>query len=115
MIAAALANPIVRALLLMAAGALLVAGIWWHGYRTAAGACEADQLRTELEAARRDLAAKRDVELRSSQALAAAAGELATITEGRDVLAHKYASLARAGGCVLPDDLRRSVQRPGGP
>lgn len=52
---ALLTSSIGRWLIAMAAGAALLGGVWLHGYRTAAGACEADQLRTALAAKTRDL------------------------------------------------------------
>lgn len=51
---ALLASPLARAAALIALGAALLAAIWWHGYETAAGVCEADQLRGRLAAAQRD-------------------------------------------------------------
>ncbi|PZQ82167.1 MAG: hypothetical protein DI549_12445 [Ancylobacter novellus] len=52
---AVLFSPVARWLIAMAVGAAVLAGIWLHGYRTASNACEAEQLRAELAAARRDL------------------------------------------------------------
>lgn len=57
---AALLSPIGRWLAAMALGAAVLAGVWLHGYRSAAGACEADKLRDELAATQRDLSMSRD-------------------------------------------------------
>ena len=70
---AALFSPAARWLIAMVVGAAVLAGIWLHGYRTASNACEAEQLRAELAAARRDLSI--------SQTAAADATRRATILD----------------------------------
>ena len=109
---AALASPIVRVLIAMALGAALLAGVWLHGYRTAVASCEADKLRDELAAAKRDLTISRAAAEDATRRATILDETLQANQERLDDYETALAARPDARCALTGDDLRGVLGRP---